>query len=109
MYDFLSETRNYSIFLAFIASSFRVTEEDCLSETDLSGPPSFFSMFSLFLKELIFIFLFEIELNHEIYLVQKETQCFYLQFLGLIIIDFKNCFNSVVLPSNKDLDCIISS
>ena len=27
MYDFLAETRNYSIFLAFIASSFRVTEE----------------------------------------------------------------------------------
>ena len=43
------------------------------------------------------------------YLVQKETQCFYLQFLGLKIIDFKNCFNSVVLPSNKDLDCIVSS
>ena len=44
-----------------------------------------------------------------IYLVQKETQCFYLQFLGLKIIDFKNCFNSVVLPSNKDIDCIVSS
>ena len=44
-----------------------------------------------------------------IYLVQKETQCFYLQFLGLIIIDFKNYFNSVVLPSNKDIDCIVSS
>ena len=28
MYDFPAETRNYSIFLAFIASSFRVTEED---------------------------------------------------------------------------------
>ena len=27
-----------------------------LSETDLSGPPSFFWMFSLLLKELIFIF-----------------------------------------------------
>ena len=39
-----------------------------------------------------------------IYLVQKETQCFYFQFLGLKIIDFKNCFNSMVLPSNKDLD-----
>ena len=36
-----------------------------------------------------------------IYLVQKETQCFYLQVLGLKIIDFKNCFNSVVLPFNK--------
>ena len=45
----------------------------------------------------------------KVYLVQKETQCFYLQFLGLKIIDFKNCFYSVVLPSNKDLDCIVSS
>ena len=35
-----------------------VTEEDCLSETDLSGPPSFFWMLSLLLKELIFIFVF---------------------------------------------------
>ena len=41
MYDFLAEIQNYSIFLAFIASPFRVTEEDWLSETDLSGPPSF--------------------------------------------------------------------
>ena len=47
--------------------------------------------------------------DRDIYLVQKETQCFYLQFLGLKIIDFENCFNSVVLPSNKDLDCIVSS
>ena len=45
----------------------------------------------------------------KIYSVQKETQCFYLQFLGLKIIDFKNCFNSVVLPSHKDFDCIFSS
>ena len=44
-----------------------------------------------------------------IYLVQKETQCFYLQFWGLKFIDFKNWFNSVVLPSNKELDCIVSS
>ena len=44
-----------------------------------------------------------------IYLIQKETQYFYLQFLGLKIIDFKNRFNSVVLPSNKDLDCIVPS
>ena len=44
-----------------------------------------------------------------IYLVQKETQCFHLQFWGLKIINFKNCFNSVVLPSNKDLDCIVAS
>ena len=40
-----------------------------------------------------------------LYLVQKETQCFYLQFLGFKIIDFKSCLNSVVLPSNQDLDC----
>ena len=45
----------------------------------------------------------------KVYLVQKETQCFNLQFWGIKIIDFKNCFNSVVLPSNKDLDCIVSS
>ena len=45
----------------------------------------------------------------KIYLVQKETQCFYLQFSGLKIIDFKSCFNSVVLPSNQDLDCRVSS
>ena len=45
----------------------------------------------------------------KVYVVQKEPQCFYLQFLGLKIIDFKNCFNSVVLPSNKDLDCKVSS
>ena len=55
MYDFHAETRNYSISLAFIASSFRVTEEDWLSETDLYVPPSFFWMFSLLLKELLFI------------------------------------------------------
>ena len=30
-------------------------------------------------------------------------------FFGVKIIDFKNCFNSMVLPSNKDLDCIVSS
>ena len=46
--------------------------------------------------------------NNIIYLVQKETQCFYLQFWGLKVIDFI-FFNSVVLPSNKDLDCIVSS
>ena len=54
------------------------------------------------------IFNFRISLNY-IYLVQKKTQCFYLQFLGLKIIDFNNCFNSVVLPTNKDIDCIVSS
>ena len=49
------------------------------------------------------------DMGNIVYLVQKETQCFYLQFLGLKIIDFKNCFSSVVLPSNKDLDCIVLS
>ena len=44
-----------------------------------------------------------------LYLVLKETQCFYMQFLGLKIIDFKICFNSVFLTSNKDIDCIVSS
>ena len=41
-------------FVAFIASSSRVTEEDCFSETNLSDPTSFFKMLSLLLKELIF-------------------------------------------------------
>ena len=54
---------------------------------------------------MAFCFSFEVL----IYLVQKETQCFYLQFLGLKVIDFKNCSNSAVLPSNKDLNCIVSS
>ena len=39
----------------------------------------------------------------------KRNAIFYLQFLGLKIIDFKSCFNSVVLPSNQDLDCRVSS
>ena len=47
-------------------------------------------------------------LRKEVYLVQKETQCFHLYFWGLKIINFKNCFNSVVLPSNLDLHCIVS-
>ena len=46
------------IIMTFSASSFRVTVEDWLSETDLSGPCSFFWMFLLLLKELIIIFLF---------------------------------------------------
>ena len=50
------------IIMAFTASSFRVTEEDWLSETDPSGPHSFFWMFLLLLKELIIIFLFGIDL-----------------------------------------------
>ena len=48
------------ISLAFIASSFRGTEYNLLFETGLSGPPSFFRMFSLFIKNLIFIFLFTV-------------------------------------------------
>ena len=44
------------IYLAFIASSFRVTEDNLLLETDLFGTPSFLLMFSLLLKELMFIF-----------------------------------------------------
>ena len=38
----LVETKNYNMpYLAFMASKFRVTEENLLSETDLSGPSSF--------------------------------------------------------------------
>ena len=49
-----------------------------------------------------------------IYLVQKETQYFYLHFLGgggggVKIIDFKTCFDSVVLPSNKYFDNLVLS
>ena len=39
----------------------------------------------------------------------KRNAMFSFAFLGLKIIDFKQCFNSVILPSNKDLDCIVSS
>ena len=39
----------------------------------------------------------------------KRNAMFLFAILGVKIIDFKNCFNSVVLPSNKDLDCIVSS
>ena len=45
--------------LAFVASSFRVTEENLIFETVQSGPPSFFLIFLLLLNELTFIFLFE--------------------------------------------------
>ena len=52
----LVETRNYSILsLAFIASSFRVTEENLVFETVQTGPYSFLNI-SLLLKELTFIF-----------------------------------------------------
>ena len=47
--------------------------------------------------------------SYFIYLVQKEAQFFYLHLLELKIFDFKNCFKSVVLPSNKDIDCIVLS
>ena len=54
----LVETRNYSILsLAFIASSFRVTEENLVFETVQSGPYSFLNIFSA-IKELTFIFYF---------------------------------------------------
>ena len=33
----------------------------------------------------------------------KRNAMFLFAFLGLKIIEFKNCFNSVVLPSSKDL------
>ena len=53
------DARYYSILsLAFIASSFRVTEENLVFETVQSGPWPIlvFRMFSLLLKELTFIF-----------------------------------------------------
>ena len=39
----------------------------------------------------------------------KRNAMFLFANFGVKNIDFKNCFNSVVLPSNKDLDCIVSS
>ena len=39
----------------------------------------------------------------------KRNTMFLFAIFGVKIIDFKNCFNSVVLPSNKDFDCIASS
>ena len=39
----------------------------------------------------------------------KRNAMFLFAFYGVKIIDFKNCFNSVVLPSNKSLDSIVSS
>ena len=47
--------------------------------------------------------------ENESILSTKRNAMFSFAFLGLKIIDFKNCFNSVILPSNKDLDCIVSS
>ena len=38
----------------------------------------------------------------------KRNAMFLFAILVVKIIDFKNCFYSVVLPSNKDLDCIVS-
>ena len=48
--------------LAFIASSFRAIEAKLFFETGLSGSPSFFLMFSLLLKVLIFTFLLQTKL-----------------------------------------------
>ena len=50
----LKITRN----LSFVASLFRVTEENWLFEKGLSDPASFLWMFSMLLKELNFVFLF---------------------------------------------------
>ena len=42
---------------------FNFTEENLFFETDLSGPPSFFRIFSLLLKELTCIFYYMLELT----------------------------------------------
>ena len=39
----------------------------------------------------------------------KRNAMFLFAIFGVKIIDFKNCFNAMVLPSNKDLDSIVSS
>ena len=54
----LVEPRNYSILsLAFIASSFRVTEENLLFETVQSGPYSSFECFPCSLRNLHLCFI----------------------------------------------------
>ena len=54
--DCLAEKLKLQYFsLAFIASLFRVTDENVLFEADLSGPFPFFRIFSLLLMKLIFI------------------------------------------------------
>ena len=52
------------VFLVFIVSSFKVTEENSLFETEQPGRPSFFLIFSLLLEELTFIF--SLELNDSV-------------------------------------------
>ena len=60
--------------LALIASPFRLTTENKLLETYLSDQPSFFWMFSLLLKDLIFIFLFgEHFESHQICLAEGKV------------------------------------
>ena len=39
----------------------------------------------------------------------KRNAMFLFAFLGVKIIDFKNCFISAVLPCYKDLDCTVPS
>ena len=43
------------------------------------------------------------------YTLYKKKRNVLFAILGGEIIDFKNCFNSMDLPSNKDLDGIVSS
>ena len=61
LYDFFAEIRNYSIFfwLSLPVHSESLKRIDYPKQ--LSGPPSFFLMSLLLLKELIIIFLFETE------------------------------------------------
>ena len=55
------EIRNYSILsLAFVASSFRVTEENLVFETVQSGPYSSFDCFLIALKGTHFYILFDV-------------------------------------------------
>ena len=64
--------------LIFITSSFRVTEENLLFETDLFGPPTLFSMFPALFKEHFFTFLFIIpwiEGGHKINIKWQNPVC----------------------------------
>ena len=54
---------------------------------------------------VMFHFMF---VHYTFILSTKRNAMFLFAIFGVKIIDFKHCFNSVVLPSNKDLDCIVS-
>ena len=79
------EVTVYYLWLSF--SPLRVTEDNLVFDTDLSGPPSFFWMFSMLLKELSGIYLF---------LKQKKM----LESSGNDII---SSLNNIIIPSLNEI------